>query len=372
VTRVEVVPGAGAVARFGDTLVWVGRAASHALLSYLTRGATSGASVRQLCDQVAGVLRSGDPEPAAPFAIVGPTPQGWVALLHGPVQCYDGTIWSIPSPGQGWQGKLLGQPSVVLIGPAGSPVPPLVSDSPFHLEQGVVPGGGFYLTRTPPPGAADTAFQAAGPAAQAPFAPPAPTAGSPVDEPGGTPPVETADLAPAALVTLPPLPPAGSPDPLAADAPMVSGLRCAGGHFNHPASPVCVTCGRSLGEEAIPASGPRPPVGVLLRDDGAVFTVDRGYVLGSDPTTDPAVTRGGARPLTLTGSDVLAPAHAELLVEGWQASLVDRGSSAGTFALPPDHDSWQRLTPHQPHRLVPGTHMALGARVLTYTSPWPA
>src|SRR5579875_1397622 len=229
-TRVEVIPGAGAVARFGDTLVWVGRAASHALLSYLTRGAASGASVRQLCDQVAAVLRSGDPEPAAPFAILGPTPQGWVVLVHGPVQCYDGAGWLVPSPAQGWQGKLLGEPTLVLVGAAGSPVPPLIGDSPFHLEEGVVPGGGFYLTRTPVPGATGQAsYPAAGsasggaataPADQAFAAPPSP---SPAPAPANTPPpaaapANTASPAAAPADTAPPAaPPEGVPPAETAD-----------------------------------------------------------------------------------------------------------------------------------------------------------
>lgn len=343
--RVEITAGLGAVMRFGELVVWVGPTASASLASYLARGATaagaSETSGRQLCDQVAEVLRAGDPEPVAPFVILGPAGQAWVALLHGPVQCWDGTRWSAPTPASPWLQLTVGQPATVIAGPAGSPVPQRPPDSPYNLERGVVPGGGFTLTPRPRPAGAGVA------------------------------PAETVDLRDVPPPALPPLPGAGA---VVADpgGPQVSGVRCAAGHLNRPAAPLCVTCHRPVATDATPANGPRPPLGVLIRDDGAVFGLTGDYVVGSDPASDPAVATGRARPLVLAGSDNVAPAHAELRVNGWDVSVADRGAPAGTFVLAPGDGQWYRLPPLGTHVLTPGTHLACGSRVLTYTSPWPA
>jgi hypothetical protein len=414
--RVEVTPGAGAVMRFGEIVIWVGRAASPALVSYLLRGASSGVRVRQLCDQVAAVLRAGDPERAAPFAIVGPTDQGWVALLHGPVQCYDGSRWWVPEPSAGWMGLPVRDPAAVLVGAAGSPVPPLAPDSAYNLERGVVPGGGFFIARPlaargvpaveepAEEGTAGAPSSYTRPAAEHGATEPAPASGEAHEtaataeeigaptaaeeigaapavaeetmategDSGGTPPAEAADLSLLPGPNPGPLPPVGEMPPPPAGTAVVSGQRCTRGHFNHPASPMCVTCGERLQAGGPVSSGPRPPLGLLIRDDGAVFAVDRPYIMGSDPARDPTVNGGVALPLDLGVGDALAPAHAEIRLDGWQVAVVDRGSRAGTFVLPPGRDSWVRVTPYQPAPLAPGTHLACGQRVLTYTSPWPA
>ena len=44
-------------------------------------------------------------------------------------------------------------------------------------------------------------------------------------------------------------------------------------------------------------SGRRPPLGVVVFDDGATFNLDGGYVLGREPGHDEAVRSGRLRPL---------------------------------------------------------------------------
>ena len=112
---------------------------------------------------------------------------------------------------------------------------------------------------------------------------------------------------------------------------------------------------------------------MIIRDDGAVFSLGAGYVLGAAPETDPTVTGGLALPLALRGpgSDRISSSHAELRLSGWDVTVMDRGSSAGTFILGPGEQQWTPLAPYQGQVLAPGTHVACAQRIVTYASPWP-
>jgi hypothetical protein len=116
-------------------------------------------------------------------------------------------------------------------------------------------------------------------------------------------------------------------------------------------------------------SGTRPPLGVIVSDDGTIYRLDRGYLIGSASGRDPTVGGGLARPLTLRGNDV-SGSHAELRLADWDVLLVDRGSTAGTCVFEPGAAEWARLNPFEPHVLQPGTHVAFGQRVMTFLSPW--
>ncbi|MCU4185669.1 hypothetical protein K6U06_14975 [Acidiferrimicrobium sp. IK] len=172
---------------------------------------------------------------------------------------------------------------------------------------------------------------------------------------------------PGGLVPGPPVGPVGS-------VPVVRGVRCARGHFNHPEVTVCVCCGEAVGAAvgAAPAvvSGPRPSLGVLVVDDGSIYALDRPYLLGSRVSDDPAVTGGSARALMLRGERVAA-VHAEIRLSDWTLSVLDRASSGSTHVLLPGADGWSALAPFQPTVLPPGAHIAVGSRVLTFVSPWP-
>jgi hypothetical protein len=169
-----------------------------------------------------------------------------------------------------------------------------------------------------------------------------------------------------------PLPASATPAP-AAGTPIVRGVRCGRNHFNHPLSSSCVRCGAPIDEATQTSEGPRPPLGVLVRDDSTVFSLDCGYVLGSDPGGDPAVAAGQLRPLRLSGpaTEEVSAVHAEVRCSGWDVTVIDRGSDYGTFILPPGEAEWERLPPYQEHALTPGTHLACGQRILTFASPWP-
>ena len=157
--RLEVLPGPGTVVRHGDVVVWAGPSSSAALLSFLAQSARNvGDSTLgglQIADHISGILSTRDPEPGAPFAVLGPSPHGWMTLLHGPVQLWDGARWLAPTPNPGWlRSEVTPQPAVS-VGPAGGASPRLSPDSPYDLSAGTVPGGGLILM--PDPAAAPAA-----------------------------------------------------------------------------------------------------------------------------------------------------------------------------------------------------------------------
>lgn len=416
IERLEVVPGDGTVIRFGSVSAWADPSASPSLLSFLTQSArnlaTSPAGGTQLADHLEGVLRQRDPEPEVAFAVVGPSPDGWTALLHGAVQIWDGLRWVVSDPATGWRREALWPQPSIAVGRAGGAAPVLSPDSLYDLAAGVVPGGGLVLVPTVParPATASTAppAPAAPPAPDepAPAAPPAPDAPPTPDEPspeaaapempaapeaaatdapadrpstGGAeaagpdaPPGVTRLSGPgaAAPVAYPPLPPGGTPGQPVPGAPVVAGARCPRGHLNRPGLSECVRCGRPL-----PSGGPhnvtgtRPALGCLVVDDGRVVALDTGYLVGSEPDRDPTVRGRLARPLLLAGADVSA-SHAEIRLQDWDVVVTDRASAGGTFVYEPDSTSWQRLRPYETRVLRPGTHVAFAQRVITFVTPW--
>jgi hypothetical protein len=432
IERVEVVPGPGTVIRFGAVVVWAAPSASPALISFLAQSARnlsgSARGGRQMADHIAGVLRERDPEPHVAFAVVGPDSLGWASLLHGPVQAWDGQRWLAPSPSPGWlQAVITPQPSV-MVNAAGSPVPVVAPDSMWDLEAGVVPGSGFVLfpSRSPSAGAGMGADPvAASEAGQAlpepePLPEPAPPTTGPAEGSEvfaaeettvieASPPTEVLEtiepaaafadapaaepladrtkqeIAPPAYAGPPgsmdlrrppaaeprsPLPAGLGPDRSVPGAPVVGGLLCEREHLNRPGMRTCVRCGSPVRTDTMyTVSGSRPPLGCLVGDDGTIWRLDKGYLIGSNPANDPTVRGGIARPLSLEGAE-MAAGHAEIKLTGWEVEVVDRSSPGGTFVFEPGSREWQRLRPYDPRTLRPGTHIAFGQRVVTFLTPW--
>ena len=472
IDRLEVTPGPGTVIRYGNLAAWASAAASASLVSFLTESARnlapSPVSGEQLADHLESVLRRRDPEPHVPFVVIGPSPDGWTALLHGPVQIWDGASWTAASPHPGWMRASLSPRPALSVSVSGAPVPPVSPDSMWDLEAGVVPGGGFILVpavasatgRVAPPavaaagphpmeattvleapegspatqvlpfgGAAVAAAGAAGAAdegaggegtateAGADEGPGAGDGGATAgtegavaeagagegageqatgvtaeEEPAGAteekppraateeepstggPPAAVVDLrsdaARARVVAYPPLPPAGDPPRPVAGAPVVAGVPCPRGHLNRPGMNACARCGQAIGGgPAYQVSATRPALGCLITDQGAVYRLDSGYLVGADPARDPTVRGRLARSLCLPGADVAA-SHAEIRLHDWDVVVTDRASEGGTHVFEPGAGSWERLRAYEPRVLQPGTHIAFGQRVATFVTPW--
>jgi hypothetical protein len=203
------------------------------------------------------------------------------------------------------------------------------------------------------------------------------------EPPRGAPPVDRAAPFEAVLLVgaqqqapapAPPLPLAGGPAAAgqapAEAGPLVPGIFCTNDHFNDPRIPYCAVCGISMVQAThIPRMGPRPPLGVLVLDDGATFRLDSAYVVGREPERDPEVAQGRARALRIADrGGVVSRVHARIELEGWEVRVVDLGSANGTHLNPQGSTSWTRVSPGAPQPIKPGTRVVFGNRGLRYES----
>jgi len=418
--KLEVLQGPGLVARFGEVAVWAGPQATAALQAHLIteaqRAQHSPTGGEQLASSLIAVLQRGDPEPHAPFAIVGPGSNGLALFLHGPVQAWDSGRWLAPQPVPGWLVSSIGRPWPLIIMPYGaSPPPQSQQGNPLDLLAGAVPGSGFVLLRPPTapaqqagPGQFGGAQQAgpgqfggaqqAGPGqfggAQHQGGPgQAASVASPAQGPQGTTAPAWTEPAPPALsgqgttsgapvdlrnVLVPSSPPLPTRSQWAAvpaaNRPAVQGLRCPRGHFNHPRAAACSLCGLPLAAGTPQVSGPRPPIGILLADDGSIWALDRGCLIGAEPETAAELQGSALQAIAMKAgpNHTMAAVQAEVQVRGWSAFLVDRAAAGGTFVQGPAAKDWVQLSPGEQRELPNGSHLSCGGRVLTYLSAWPA
>lgn len=150
---------------------------------------------------------------------------------------------------------------------------------------------------------------------------------------------------------------------------IVKGFKCARDHHNDPRVSFCAVCGIRMDQlTCVLTDGVRPPLGLLLLDDGTSFVLDNDCVLGREPEHAEAVARG-ARPVRLEDrSGGMSRAHAEIRLIDWDVTVVDGGSTNGTHIRQPGHPDWTRAIPGHPVKLVPGAQVQLGGRVATFDS----
>ncbi|MEV0111313.1 FHA domain-containing protein [Nocardia sp. NPDC050799] len=151
----------------------------------------------------------------------------------------------------------------------------------------------------------------------------------------------------------------------------VMGFKCARAHPTDPRAAFCSVCGMPVDQTQPLIEVVRPPLGILVLDDGATHLLESDSVLGRDPEhSEPA--RRGLTPLQVVdNSGGMSRAHAELLLVNWDVTLVDRGSTNGTRTRATGFRDWVRIPPHQPVVLVPGTEILIGHRMLRYESAAP-
>jgi hypothetical protein len=162
--------------------------------------------------------------------------------------------------------------------------------------------------------------------------------------------------------------PAGQ-DLYVADPMLVDGVLCARNHFNDPDVQYCRQCGIAMVQltQRI-QKGPRPPLGVLLLDDGTGFTLDKDYVVGREPVLDGDVAAGRARPLRIPDpGGTVSRLHLRISLVGWQVEVRDINSSNGSVVHFPDGHE-QRLLAGDSTMIPPGTKLSVGHRSLQYQS----
>jgi hypothetical protein len=162
-------------------------------------------------------------------------------------------------------------------------------------------------------------------------------------------------------------PPRGDATSRYAPVVAVDGVLCSLGHLNEPGTSHCGPCGAVLDPGAPVVRGPRPPLGVLVTDEGLVFTVASDLVLGRAPEQAPEVREGRARPVQLEDAEHgTSRVHARVRLDGWQVVVCDAGSANGTFVSTTGAAGpW---TPAGPSgtRLRPGDRVRLGRRQVMF------
>ncbi|WP_431970116.1 FHA domain-containing protein [Nocardia sp. bgisy134] len=164
------------------------------------------------------------------------------------------------------------------------------------------------------------------------------------------------------------VPPSGRGSAHSPGQAIVKGYKCARQHHNDPRVSFCAVCGIRMDQlTCVLTDGVRPPLGLLLLDDGTSYILDSDCVLGREPDHSEAVRRG-ARPIRVDdASGGMSRTHAEIRLKDWDVTVVDSGSANGTHIRQPGQD-WTRALPGHPVILHPGAQILLGGRTATFDS----
>jgi FHA domain len=368
---------------------------------------------RRAARATAGLLAAADDAP--PLGLVGTDTAGVAVLLHGEVE-FDFRSAS------GENETLAGRDAATWVDRILDHVPEQWSlardgagaaDEWSDLQAGVLRGDGVAAggaTITPTPAPAQEQAEAAVAAA-----PPMPEPATAAEEPAPAPPAEpvpdTPAVLPGATQAVVPPPAADEPEPVPdedfvavsllepepdeepareplpvagadqpppppaveedePEVPVVHGVMCKRGHFNDPNSPFCAICGISMVQQTHNlVEGPRPPLGVIVLDDGSTYVVDREIVVGREPTHAPEVAEGRARGIELPDPErSISRVHARVHLHDWEVHLADEGSANGTYVATRDATQWTPVPQGSPVPLTPGMHVLIGQRVLSFDS----
>jgi len=147
---------------------------------------------------------------------------------------------------------------------------------------------------------------------------------------------------------------------------VVEGLPCPQGHLNDPRASACSLCGADLDPKADPVRATRPPLGVLVTDDGSVFLLTSDVVVGREPAGSDEVRSGRAQPLQLRDEGhSVSRVHATVHLDGWDVTVVDSGSANGTYlSRTGSAGPWEPV--QEPTPLAAGDRLRLGKRQLMY------
>ncbi|MDX6287918.1 MAG: hypothetical protein QOG53_3403 [Frankiales bacterium] len=384
------VPGDGVLQRSGDVVTLVSSAGSDAAIDQLLEACRGASDGRKLARQLARMLTDDDNDEFPAFVVLAPTGDELAVFVYG-----DATVAVVDAAGDNaqlsgrasstWVDRVVGAPVTSLtayLGAASS----AAADSRTNLTDGAVPAAGLVVgeVAAASPGKRAKAVKPAAKkvaakkkAAPKPL-PDEPTVISeepPLLEPAGAP---EPDFESVLLLETQPGTPA-TPLPVAGDeaaehahasggAVIVKGIMCKRKHFNGPTAAFCGVCGISMVQQTHElVDGPRPPLGVIVLDDGTTFGLDDDYVIGREPEIDSDVVAGRARALTIRDDEgTVSRAHALVHLEGWDVQLVDRGSANGTYVAPPNTTAWTPLSPHEPMLIVPGTRVQIGRRTFVF------
>ncbi len=162
--------------------------------------------------------------------------------------------------------------------------------------------------------------------------------------------------------------PEASPALALVGSEMVLGINCSQGHHNHPEAIYCSQCGTKMGvhHTAVLIIGPRPPLGVLVVDDGTTYSLNQDLVIGREPTSHDDVIAGTATPMILTDDSLsLSRKHARIVLAGWSVAVQDLGSSNGTYiSRHGQAEVWNKIESGATVPLEPRDRLRIGGRVI--------
>jgi hypothetical protein len=147
---------------------------------------------------------------------------------------------------------------------------------------------------------------------------------------------------------------------------MIDGCLCPRMHFNAPDATACRECGAPMRDGARDVRRQfRPPLGVLLVDDGRGYALDRDYVIGREPVLDGDVVAGRATPLRIADpKGTVSRLHLRIRLVGWQVEVRDLGSANGSVLY--RKGGPRPLTPHDAAVLDPGARVGVGRRTVQF------
>jgi hypothetical protein len=147
---------------------------------------------------------------------------------------------------------------------------------------------------------------------------------------------------------------------------VVDGALCARMHFNAPDAAFCRECEAGLREGGRTIRRqPRPPLGVLLVDDGRGYPLDRDYVIGREPLLDDDVAAGRAAPVPVTDAEgSVSRLHLRVSLAGWRVEVRDLGSANGSVLYRAGRS--RTLGPADVVALDPGARVGVGRRSVQF------
>ncbi|TDB96427.1 hypothetical protein [Actinomadura sp. 7K534] len=145
------------------------------------------------------------------------------------------------------------------------------------------------------------------------------------------------------------------------DRDLVDGGMCGHGHLGSPGSRYCGTCGRPLQQpNGTRILGRRPPLGVLIFDDGTMHVLDGEVRLGLVEETG-ALTAGHREEIPA------ASALADVRTSGWRTGV---SSEVHRIALELPGGGHADVAPGEVAWLVPGAEFTIGPYRIRYESPY--
>lgn len=132
----------------------------------------------------------------------------------------------------------------------------------------------------------------------------------------------------------------------------VLAVRCAAGHVTAAFAPVCRVCAGPVPPQE-PGRVPRPQLGVIRLPDGDTVPLDRGVVLGRQPSAPPESTSWPHLVRVPQELSYVSRIHLRIELDGWLVLATDLGSRSGTTLRVPGRAP-ERIRAHEQYVWEPG------------------